>query len=104
MREPVIQVKDVVKRFAGRTVLDRICLDVLRGETLVILGGSGSGKSTLLRLMIGSVPFDEGVALQVLSEEFVPITVDLGLGENSATAWTCDLTEKYVEINGAYRT
>ncbi len=50
------------------------------------------------------VPFDEGVALQVLSEEFVPITVDLGLGENSATAWTCDLTEKYVEINGAYRT
>ena len=29
---------------------------------------------------------------------------DLGGREGSATVWTCDLTEKYIEINGAYRT
>jgi phospholipid/cholesterol/gamma-HCH transport system ATP-binding protein len=58
--EPVIEVKDVTKIYEGRVVLDAIRLDVLRGETLVILGGSGSGKSTLLRLMIGNVRCDGG--------------------------------------------
>ena len=60
MPEPVIQVRSVTKRFDGRTVLDRISLNVNRGETLVILGGSGSGKSTLLRMMIGNEKCDEG--------------------------------------------
>src|ERR687894_2781549 len=55
-----IRVLGVTKRFGSRTVLDAINLDVLRGETLVILGGSGSGKSTLLRLMIGNVRPDGG--------------------------------------------
>lgn len=55
-----IQVQDVTKIYAGRTVLDAIRLDVNQGETLVILGGSGSGKSTLLRLMIGNVKPDGG--------------------------------------------
>ena len=60
MPEPVIQVRNATKRFDGRTVLDRISLNVYRGETLVILGGSGSGKSTLLRMMIGNETCDEG--------------------------------------------
>src|SRR5215469_7546122 len=55
-----IQVIDVTKRFAGTTVLDAIRLEVMEGETLVILGGSGSGKSKLLRLMIGNICYDGG--------------------------------------------
>jgi osmoprotectant transport system ATP-binding protein len=35
----------------GRTILDRLSLDVERGETLVLLGRSGSGKTTALRLI-----------------------------------------------------
>ncbi|MFM9996141.1 MAG: ABC transporter ATP-binding protein [Phycisphaerales bacterium] len=58
--EPLISVRGVVKRFEGRAVLDGINLDVMPGETMVIMGGSGSGKSTMLRLMIGSFPPDEG--------------------------------------------
>jgi phospholipid/cholesterol/gamma-HCH transport system ATP-binding protein len=58
--ETAIQVLDVTKTFAGKTVLDSIRLDVYRGETLCILGGSGSGKSTLLRLMIGNIKPDGG--------------------------------------------
>jgi len=53
--EPIIQVRDLVKRFGEQTVLDGVNLDVLPGETMVIMGGSGSGKSTLLRCMIGSL-------------------------------------------------
>jgi len=60
MPEAVIEVVDVSKRYDNRLVLDRIRLNVYRGETLVILGGSGSGKSTLLRLMIGNVLCDGG--------------------------------------------
>jgi glutamate N-acetyltransferase/amino-acid N-acetyltransferase len=31
------------------------------------------------------------------------VTVDVGMGRGSATIWTCDLTKRYVEINGDYR-
>jgi phospholipid/cholesterol/gamma-HCH transport system ATP-binding protein len=55
-----IQVEGVTKAFDGRVVLDSINLDVIEGETLVIMGGSGSGKSTLLRLMIGNERADGG--------------------------------------------
>jgi len=39
--------------YGGRSVLDRVDLDVHRGEILVLLGGSGSGKTTLLRNVLG---------------------------------------------------
>lgn len=60
MQQIAIQVRQVVKRFGPRVVLDQVALEVHEGETLVILGGSGSGKSTLLRLMVGILPFDGG--------------------------------------------
>jgi len=47
---------------------------------------------------------DEQAALEVLSQEVVRIEVTVGRGAGRATVWTCDLTEKYIEINGAYRT
>jgi glutamate N-acetyltransferase/amino-acid N-acetyltransferase len=50
------------------------------------------------------VSFDEEAALRGLSAEHIPITIDLGAGNEQATAWTCDMTEKYIEINGSYRT
>ncbi len=56
----VIQLKDVVKRFGGQTVLDGLNIQVRQGEIVVIMGGSGCGKSTTLRHMIGSLTPDEG--------------------------------------------
>lgn len=50
------------------------------------------------------VPFDEALALEVLKQDTVIINVTLGLGTKEATVWTCDFTEKYIEINGCYRT
>lgn len=65
---PVIRVRNLVKRFDGRTVLDGINLDVLPGETLVVMGGSGCGKSTLLRHLIGSLHPDEGT-IELLGQD-----------------------------------
>jgi len=60
LKQPVVRVAGLVKRYDGRPVLDGIELDVARGETLVVMGGSGCGKSTLLRHMIGAIPPDAG--------------------------------------------
>jgi phospholipid/cholesterol/gamma-HCH transport system ATP-binding protein len=57
---PVIRCRGVVKRFGGKTVIDGLDLDIMPGETMVIMGGSGSGKSTTLRMMIGSVQTTAG--------------------------------------------
>lgn len=59
-REKVIEVKDLVRKFGSRTVLNGINLDVYRGETFVIMGGSGCGKSTLLRHIIGNLKPSSG--------------------------------------------
>src|SRR5438477_2939745 len=65
MHEVAIKVDSVTKIYSGRTILDAICLEVYKGETLVIMGGSGSGKSTMLRLMIGSVIPDGGEVISM---------------------------------------
>jgi len=55
-----ISVKNLVKYFEGRKVLDGVTMDIYQGETFVIMGGSGCGKSTLLRHMSGAIQPDEG--------------------------------------------
>jgi phospholipid/cholesterol/gamma-HCH transport system ATP-binding protein len=51
--QPIIEVRDLVAGYGSRTILHGVNLDILPGETMVILGGSGSGKSTLLRNIVG---------------------------------------------------
>src|SRR5258707_14062304 len=51
--EPVISLRNLRVSYGEREILHCINFDVVRGETLVILGGSGSGKSTLLRTLVG---------------------------------------------------
>lgn len=63
-----VRIRDLVKRFDGKVVLDGVSLDVKRGETLVIMGGSGSGKSTLLRTIIGSIRPDAG-SIEVFEQD-----------------------------------
>jgi phospholipid/cholesterol/gamma-HCH transport system ATP-binding protein len=52
----VISVRDLVVSFGAATVLDRVTLDVFRGEILGFVGGSGAGKSVLMRTIIGLLP------------------------------------------------
>ena len=60
MADPIIQTKELVKRFGTQTVLSGVNLEVMRGETMVVMGGSGCGKSTILRMMVGSFPPTSG--------------------------------------------
>ncbi|MGW6461073.1 amino acid ABC transporter ATP-binding protein [Streptomyces sp. NPDC055078] len=47
--EPLLSIRDLRKRYGATEVLRGISLDVVRGETVAVLGASGSGKSTMLR-------------------------------------------------------
>ena len=58
--EIAIELKNITKKFNGRTVLNNINLQIKKGETFVIIGGSGSGKSTMLKLMIDALKPDSG--------------------------------------------
>ena len=60
MPEPIIQVKDVKKRFGRVEALRGVSLDVNEGEVVVIVGPSGSGKTTLLRCMNRLEEYEEG--------------------------------------------
>jgi glutamate N-acetyltransferase/amino-acid N-acetyltransferase len=52
----------------------------------------------------GVVPgYDEAPVVAHMKGREIAIEVDLGLGRGKATAWTCDLTHGYIDINGSYR-
>lgn len=50
-----------------------------------------------------ALPYSEEKATEILSEEKVKILADLKLGDGKATAWGCDLTHGYIDINADYR-
>jgi phospholipid/cholesterol/gamma-HCH transport system ATP-binding protein len=51
--EVVLSVRDVTVAFGDNVVLERLSLDVMRGEILGFVGASGAGKSVLLRAVLG---------------------------------------------------
>lgn len=59
-RDAIVSIRGVSAAYGERRVLDRVDLDVYRGETVALLGGSGSGKTTLLRHVLGLAKPDGG--------------------------------------------
>jgi len=57
---PTVELQNVRKAFAGRTILDSIDLRIGCGEVVVLVGPSGSGKSTILRIVAGIEQPDSG--------------------------------------------
>ena len=55
-----IEVKNLIKTFGERRVIDDVSFKVKDGETLAIVGFSGSGKSTILKLICGLLTPDSG--------------------------------------------
>ena len=55
-----IEVKNLIKSFDDKVVINDISFKVDDGEVLAIVGFSGSGKSTVLKLISGLIPYDNG--------------------------------------------
>jgi phospholipid/cholesterol/gamma-HCH transport system ATP-binding protein len=60
MTTPLIEFKDVTKRFDTRTILEEVNLQIFEGEVTTIIGLSGAGKSVLLKHIIGLLEPDKG--------------------------------------------
>ncbi len=120
MKEPIIQVKNLVVAYEDRIILDGINLDIFPGESITILGRSGCGKSTLLRHMIGLDQPSSGQILikgkditQISEEEKLKIMKNVGMLFQSAALFNSmtvadnvafplrihtDLKEKVIQI------
>jgi simple sugar transport system ATP-binding protein len=51
--EPVLEVRNLTKRFGGLTAVDNVSMQVYPGEVVGLLGDNGAGKSTLIKMVSG---------------------------------------------------
>jgi ATP-binding cassette subfamily F protein uup len=56
----VAELIDVTKSFAGRPIVDRLSLHIMRGDRIGLIGPNGAGKSTLIRIVLGALLPDAG--------------------------------------------
>ena len=59
---PMIEVTNLTKRYAGRTALSGISFSVGKGEIAGLLGPNGAGKSTTMRILSCYMPATSGTA------------------------------------------
>jgi ATP-binding cassette subfamily F protein uup len=56
----VAELTDAGKSFAGRAVISRLSMRIMRGDRIGLIGPNGAGKTTLIRLILGELQPDEG--------------------------------------------
>jgi general nucleoside transport system ATP-binding protein len=83
VQNPLLQMKNITKRFPGVVANDKVSFDVKSGEIHALLGENGAGKSTLMKILYGLYNPDEGEIH--FSEEQVNISspkiaVEAGIG------------------------
>lgn len=70
-----ISLQGVHKSFKGRKILDDISLDILPGESHIVIGLSGAGKSVLLKCILGLIQPDSGTIL-INGEDWFSLPID----------------------------
>ncbi len=76
-----IEARELTRRFGDRVALDRLTLDVERGEAFGLLGANGAGKTTFIRLVTGYLlPSAGSVTVDGVSPATNPDAVHARLG------------------------
>jgi glutamate N-acetyltransferase / amino-acid N-acetyltransferase len=84
------------------------------GRIVMAIGKSGEkALRDKLRIKIGGVlvaakgmkdpTYKEADIMPHMKGRDIKIEADIGVGKGKATVWTCDLTHRYIDINGSYR-
>src|SRR6188768_2941493 len=60
MTEPLLEARDLSKRYGDATVVDALSFQIAAGECLGVIGPNGAGKTTTLRLCLGLTDPDGG--------------------------------------------
>ncbi|AHA27824.1 ABC transporter ATP-binding protein [Candidatus Liberibacter americanus] len=69
-KEKVLSVQDLTVVLNNEVILNKVNLDIYRGDIVGIIGPSGVGKSILMRAIIGLIPHVSGT-IKILKEEFL---------------------------------
>lgn len=67
---PKIAIRGLTKVFGDKVVLNGVDLDIMPGESMLVIGGSGSGKSVLLKCILGLLHPEDG-SIKVDGEEVI---------------------------------
>ncbi len=84
------------------------------GRIVMAIGKSGEkANRDKLRIKIGGIlvaakgmrdpNYKEADIMPHMKGRDIKIAADVGAGKSKATVWTCDLTHRYIDINGSYR-
>lgn len=60
MSAPILEIRDLVKRFGGLAATDHLSLDVRPGELHALIGPNGAGKTTVINQLMGEIASDSG--------------------------------------------
>jgi lipopolysaccharide export system ATP-binding protein len=55
-----LRTENIVKKYKGRTVVNKVCVEVNRGEIVGLLGPNGAGKTTSFYIIVGLIKPNEG--------------------------------------------
>ena len=72
-REVILSVQDLTVGFGSKIVLDKLNLDIYRGEILGFVGASGAGKSVLMRTVLRLLPHRSG-KIRILGADYDSVT------------------------------
>lgn len=75
-QQPVIEVKDLVKRYKEIVALDHLSLDVYQGDIFGLLGPNGSGKTTLINCMLALLRYDSG-QIRIFGQDMTPASNEI---------------------------
>lgn len=70
--DPLLRVEGVTKRFGGFTALEKISVDIVKGERFGLIGPNGSGKTTLINIISGVFRPEAG-AIRFCGEDITQI-------------------------------
>jgi ABC-2 type transport system ATP-binding protein len=79
--EPLLQVINATKRYAGKAVVDQLSFDLYKGEIVGLLGPNGAGKTTTMRMIVGLISITEGDVLihgHSIRNDFVQAIAHIG--------------------------
>jgi len=79
----LLEARNLIKRYAGRTVVDHVSYQVGQGEIVGLLGPNGAGKTTSFRMTVGMITPDEGTVIfngQDITKLPMYKRVQLGMG------------------------
>jgi len=60
MNAPLLEVRNITKRFGGLTAISQLSFDIYQGEIVGVIGPNGAGKTTLFNVITGFYPPTEG--------------------------------------------